>query len=61
MQKKERKEKIDWRIIVAVVICLTIAEIVAMLKGLNGALFALYATILGGLAGWIGLPQLKLK
>jgi len=49
--------KIDFRIVITAMICLTILEIVALLKGANGHLLQLVLFMIGGLAGWMGLPQ----
>jgi len=54
------KQKIDWRVLVAVIGSLTILEAVALLKGVNGTVFSMVLFILGALGG-VTLPQLKTK
>ena len=54
------EEKMDWRIIAMVIIAITIIEVVALLKGVNGKLLSLVLMILAGLGG-IMLPQIKIK
>lgn len=58
--KTEIKTKIDWRIVLMAMACLTILECVALHYGINGKLFSLVVAIIAGLAGWT-VPQLKLK
>ena len=40
-------DKIDWKIVVVGIICLTILEIVALSNGINGTLFSLVIAIIG--------------
>ena len=54
------KKPVDWRVLVAVVISITILESVALLNEINGTVFSLVMVILGGIAG-ITMPQLKTK
>jgi len=54
------KKPVDWRVLVAVVISITILESVALMNGINGTVFSLVMVILGGIAG-ITMPQLKTK
>lgn len=43
--------KVDWRVICVGIICLTAAEIVALLNNINGTYFTIYAAIIGGAIG----------
>ena len=45
------KQKVDWRIIVAGLICLTAAEITALLLGYNGTMFKIFLVIIAGAIG----------
>jgi hypothetical protein len=54
------KQKIDYRVLIAVICSLTILEAVALLKGINGTLFSAVLFILGALGG-VTMPQLKTK
>ena len=53
-------KKIDWRIIVAGLVCLTAIEIYALSKGIDGKLLATIVGIIGLTIG-ITMPQLKTK
>ena len=44
------------KVIIAAIAGLVIIEAIALLKGIDGALFSLVAAIIGGLAGW-SFPQ----
>ena len=57
---KPNKTKIDWRIIIVAIAGITIIEVVALLKGMNGKFLAGAMAAIGALAGLV-LPQLKLK
>ena len=50
MEKKVRK--IDWKIIITAIICLTVLECFAMVNHIDGALFMVIAVIIAGLAGF---------
>ena len=50
MEKKVRK--IDWKIIITAIICLTVLECSAMVNHIDGALFMVIAVIIAGLAGY---------
>lgn len=54
------KNKIDYRIVVTALICITALEIYALSQGINGTLLKVVLVIIAGLAG-ATLPQLKLK
>jgi len=53
-----KKEKIDWKVSMTAVICLSVMEICAMFNGINGTMrtiiFSLIALIVG-----IQMPQFK--
>lgn len=46
-----KKKKVDWRVIVGGMVCLTIVEVYAMSQGINGLMFAAFAAIIGGAIG----------
>ena len=50
MEKKVRR--IDWKIIITAIICLTVLECFAMVNHIDGALFMVIAVIIAGLAGY---------
>ena len=50
MEKKVRK--IDWKIIITAIICLTVLECLAMVNHIDGALFMLIAVIIASLTGY---------
>ena len=50
MEKKVRK--IDWKIIIAAIICLTVLECFAMANNIDGALFMVVVVVIAGLAGY---------
>ena len=52
-------KKIDWRIIITIVLCITAIEIYALSIGINGILLTAVIAGLLGLAGWTA-PQLNL-
>ena len=47
-------------IVVTAIMCLTALEMVALMNGINGALFTVVIATIAGLAGWT-MPQLKIK
>jgi len=47
-------------IIITALICITILEVAALMKGINGKILTIVIGILAGLAGW-SAPQLKIK
>lgn len=53
-------KNIDWKIIVAAMICITILETVALSKGINGVILTAVIGTLAALAG-LSLPQFPLK
>ena len=55
------KEQIDWRIIIAAIIALTIIQIYALSQGINGTLLLLVMSMIAGLAGWIIPTPYSLK
>ena len=44
--------KLDWKIIITAIICLTVLECFAMVNHIDGALFTIIAVIIAGLAGY---------
>ena len=58
MSKKKRK--VDWRIVVTGIVCITALEIYALSQGINGTLLK---TVLVAIALAIGvtLPQVRIK
>lgn len=49
----ENKIKTDWKIVCTGLICLTAAEIFALVNGVNGTIFSIYVFIVGGVMGII--------
>ena len=47
------KKKIDWRIIITGMLCLTIIEIFAQFNGIDGVLLTTVVGIIAGLIGFI--------
>ena len=54
------ENKIDWRIVGIVVLCITLLEAIALFKGINGVLLTTVLMLLAGIAGKT-MPQWKLK
>ena len=52
------KEKVDWRIVVVALGCITALELYALSQGFNGTLLSMVLVIIAGVAGW-SLPQMK--
>ena len=52
--------EMNYKIVIAAIICLTAIEIVALFKGINGTLMTIVIGAIAGLAGWI-TPQLHLN
>lgn len=46
-------------IVITAIVCLTLLECVALLKGINGTLFSLIIAVIAGLAGLV-IPTPKL-
>lgn len=53
------KQKIDWKIVCMGLICITVLEIYAISKGINGILLTGVIAIIAGVTGFTQ-PQLKL-
>ena len=54
----KKKEQIDWRIVIAGIAALTLLEIVALLKGINGTLLSIVIAMIGLVIGiTIPLPK----
>lgn len=45
-------QKVDKKIVITAIVCLTILEIIALHNGINGTLLSLVIGIIAGLAGW---------
>lgn len=54
-------EKVDWRIIIFAMGCLTILEVVALLKGVNGMKLTIVMVLIAGLAGFIVKSPIRAK
>jgi len=52
--------KIKKEVVIAAICGLTIIEVVALLKGVNGTLMMIITACIAGLAGWV-VPQPKIK
>ena len=48
----KKKQKIDWKVIVGGMVCLTFAECYAMSQGINGTMFSVYVAIIAGAIGY---------
>ena len=46
-----KKKEMDWRIICTGLVCLTAAEIIALLLGFNGTMLKIYIAIVAGAIG----------
>ena len=49
--------KVDWRVVCVGMICLTAAEIVALMNNINGTIFTIYAAIIAGAIGVMINPK----
>jgi len=45
-------KKFDWRIALTAIVCLTVLEVVALMKGIDGAMFMAIVVIMAGIAGF---------
>lgn len=54
--KKKKNNMVDWKVLIAVAICITIMECAALYKGINGTMFSIVMIIMGGIAG-ITIPS----
>jgi|TARA_Y100000310_G_scaffold343472_1_gene451258 hypothetical protein len=45
------KKKIDWRVVVCAMLCITVLEIVALLQGIDGVLLTTVIGVLAVIAG----------
>ncbi len=59
MTKKKEIRKVDWRVVVTALVCLTGAEIYALSQGINGTIFSIYIAIVAGIAGFVIPSPLK--
>lgn len=54
------KQKIDWKIVVTGLICLTVLEVVALMNGINGTLLKIVLMVIALAIGvTIPTPQFK--
>lgn len=51
----KKNKPIDWRVLVAVILALTVIEVAALIQGINGALFSIIVFALGAIGG-IAIP-----
>ena len=58
-RKMIKKKKIPISIVLTAIGCLTLLELMAIWKGIDGKLFALIVGMIAGLAGWI-VPSPKI-
>ena len=59
-RRKEEKEKVNYKVVIAAILGLVLLESVALLTGHNGTLFKIIIIVIAGLAGW-SMPQLPLN
>ncbi len=52
----ENKKK---SIVISAIVCLTLLELAALYKGINGSLFTIIVAVIAGLAGWV-MPTPKI-
>lgn len=55
------KKKLDWRIVCFAIFVIGAMEIIALLKGVDGALLTLAMAAIAGLAGYVIPSPIKLK
>ena len=55
------KKKLDWRIVIAAIFTIGVIEVVALLKGIDGALMVLAVGAIAGLAGYVVPSPVTLK
>jgi len=55
-----KEKKVDWRIIMVGLVCLTAIQITCLIMGINGKVLAAVLMIIAGVCGW-SAPQLKFK
>ncbi len=46
-------------IVITAIVCLTLLELAALYKGINGSLFTIIVAVIAGLAGWV-MPTPKI-
>ena len=54
------KPKVEWKVRVVALVCLTVLEIIAMQQGINGTMRTIIFSMIALIVG-IQLPQFKLK
>jgi len=55
-----KKDKIDWRIVIVAIVCITLIELMALAKGLNGVLLTAVIGVIAACAG-IAIPSQIIK
>ena len=55
------KKKVDWRIVVTALICISGIEIYALSQGINGTILSLVLCLIAGIAGYVIKPPISLK
>jgi len=50
-----KTKKIDWRVLIAAIVALTIIECVALMNGINGTLLLMVFAIIAGIGG-VAIP-----
>ena len=55
------KKKVDWRIVCVGLVCLTAAEITALILGYNGTMLKLFLVIVAGGIGFITPSNITIK
>ena len=55
------KKKVDWRIIIAAMVAITILECVALLNGVNGTILTMAVAVIAGLAGFLMPSPIQTK
>ncbi len=58
MTKPKQKPKVDWKISITAIVCLTLMELVAMFYGINGTMRTMIFTLIALIVG-IQMPQFK--
>ncbi len=53
-----KKQEVNWKVLVAAIAGLTIIEVIALLKGINGTMLAIMIAAIAGLAG-LSIPTPK--
>ena len=56
-----KQRKLDWRIICTAILTIGVIEVVALFKGIDGALLVLAVGAIAGLAGFVVPSPFKIK